>query len=145
MRPMRTILPTAVSAALVLAAAGCAEHKAGAVETAGTCCKTEAPGKILRHLVLFKFKDGTSAEQVKAVEDAFRALPGKIKVIQDFEWGRDISPKHKNQGFTHCFLLTFATEADRDAYLPDPAHKEFEKILGPVLDKVLVMDYWAKR
>jgi len=95
--------------------------------------------------VLFKFKDGTSAEQIKAVEDAFRALPGKIHVIRDLEWGTDISPEHKSQGFTHCFLLTFRTEADRDAYLPHPAHKEFGRSLGPVLDKVLVIDYWAKR
>ncbi len=49
-----------------------------------------------------------------------------------------------DQGFTHCFFLTFKNEADRDAYLPHPAHKEFGALLGPVLDKVLVIDYWTK-
>ncbi len=139
-----TILVTLLSTGLFVSAAGCAE-KAGGVRTAGSCGGTEAPGKMLRHVVLFKFKDGASAEQIKAVEDAFRALPGKIDVIRDFEWGTDISPEHKSQGFTHCFLLTFRSEADRDAYLPHPAHREFGRSLGPVLDKVLVIDYWAKR
>lgn len=143
---MRTVTISIVvlSVGLLATAVGCAE-KAGGVQTAGSCCGMEASGKVLRHVVLFKFKDGTSAEQIKAVEDAFRALPGKIKVIQDFEWGTDVSPEGKAQGFTHCFLLTFRTEADRDAYLPHPAHKEFGSMLRPVLDKVLVMDYWAKQ
>ena len=29
---------------------------------------------VLRHVVLFKFKDGTSSQQIRAIEDAFRAL-----------------------------------------------------------------------
>jgi hypothetical protein len=46
-------------------------------------------------------------------------------------------------GFTHCFFVSFATEADREVYLPHNAHKEFVSILQPHLDKVLVIDYWA--
>ena len=37
------------------------------------------PTKMLRHAVLFKFKDTSSLEDIKKVEDAFRALPSKIK------------------------------------------------------------------
>ena len=100
-------------------------------------------GKILRHVVLFKFKDGSSAADIKKVEDAFRALPSKIKEIKDFEWGTNNSPEHLEQGFTHCFFLSFASEKDRAVYLPHPAHKAFGEVLGPHLDKVLVIDYWA--
>ena len=104
-----------------------------------------ATGKLLRHTVLFKFKDGTAAADIKKVEDAFRALPSKIKEIKSLEWGTNNSPENLNQGFTHCFFLTFSSEADRAAYLPHPAHKEFGKILGPYLDKVLVIDFWAEK
>lgn len=104
-----------------------------------------AAGKMLRHTVLFKFKDGTAAADIKKVEDAFRALPSKIKEIKSLEWGTNNSPENLNQGFTHCFFLTFSSEADRAAYLPHPAHKEFGKILGPYLDKVLVIDFWAEK
>jgi hypothetical protein len=41
------------------------------------------------------------------------------------------------------FFLTFTSEADRAVYLPHPAHKAFGAVLGPYLDKVLVLDYWA--
>ena len=76
--------------------------------------------------------------------DAFAALPTKIDTITDFEWGTDMSPEKKSQGFTHCFFLTFRDEEGRNAYLPHPAHKEFGKIVGPYLDKVLVVDYWTR-
>ena len=103
----------------------------------------ESP-KMLRHVVLFKFKDDASKDQVKAVTDAFAALPSKIDTIKDFEWGTDVSVEGKAEGFTHCFVVTFADEKGREIYLPHPAHKDFVKIVGPVLDKVLVVDYWTK-
>lgn len=101
------------------------------------------PAKLLRHAVLFKFKDSSSPADIKKVEDAFRALPGQIKEIADFEWGTNNSPENLNQGFTHLFFVSFKTEKDREVYLPHPAHKAFVGVLGPHLDKVLVLDYWA--
>lgn len=101
-------------------------------------------GKMLRHVVLFKFKDEVTEAQIQEVVDAFAALPEKIDVIQDFEYGTDVSVENKEAGFTHCFLVTFADEAGRDIYLPHPAHKEFGQLVRPRLDKVLVFDYYAK-
>ncbi|PHS03845.1 MAG: stress responsive protein [Blastopirellula sp.] len=103
----------------------------------------EATGKKLRHVVLFKFKETATAKDIKAIEDAFRALPSKIPSIKDFEWGINNSPEKHDKGFTHCFLLTFDSEAGRDAYLPHPAHKAFGKVLGPHMEDVHVIDYWA--
>jgi hypothetical protein len=100
--------------------------------------------KSLRHVVLFKFKDGTSEADIQKVVDAFTALPSKIDVIKSIEWGTNNSPEGLDQGFTHCFFLTFASEEDRDIYLPHPDHKAFGAVLGPHLDKVLVVDYWTK-
>ncbi len=99
--------------------------------------------KLLRHAVLFKFKDASSAADIKKVEDAFRALPVQIKQIKSFEWGTNNSPENLNQGFTHCFFVSFASEKDREVYLPHPAHLAFVEVLKPHLDKVLVIDYWA--
>lgn len=101
--------------------------------------------KIIRHVVMFKFKDNATPAQVKQVEDAFRALPSKIKEIKSFEWGTNNSPESLNEGLTHCFFLSFASEKDRDIYLPHPAHKAFGAILKPYLDKVVVVDYWTKK
>ncbi|ULQ51425.1 Dabb family protein [Flavihumibacter fluvii] len=102
-------------------------------------------GKVLRHVVLFKFKENSPASEIKRVEAAFRALPSQISEIKSFEWGLNNSPENLNQGFTHCFFLTFNSAKDRDTYLPHPAHKEFGKQLGDLLEKVLVIDYWAEK
>ena len=67
-----------------------------------------------------------------------------LAVQRDLEWGTGVSVEGLQQGFTHCFFVSFRSEADRTRYLPRPAHKEFGQILGPHLDKVLVIDYWTK-
>jgi hypothetical protein len=104
----------------------------------------EGPDRVLRHVVLFKFKDATTTEQVKQIEEAFCALPEKVDAIYDLEWGTDVSVEGRSEGFTHCFLVTFLSEEDRAEYIPHPEHKAFGAILGPHLDKVLVVDYWTR-
>ncbi|MEL6141618.1 MAG: Dabb family protein [Bacteroidota bacterium] len=100
--------------------------------------------KLLRHVVIFKFKDESSEEDVEQLNRSFNALPEAIPVIKDFEWGINDSPEDFHQGFTHCYLLTFASEEDRDSiYTPHPAHQAFVQSLQPHLEKVFVVDYWA--
>jgi hypothetical protein len=106
-------------------------------------CAKECP-KMLRHVVLFKFKEGTTPEKIKEVETSFAALPGKIDIIKGFEMGVNVSPEKHSEGLTHCFMLSFSSDADRDAYLVHPAHKEFGQSLGGCLDKVVVADYWNR-
>ena len=100
--------------------------------------------KQLRHVVLFKFKESATDEDIKKVESAFTALPSKIPQIKGYEWGLNNSPESLDKGFTHCFFLTFDSEEDRAIYLPHPDHKAFGSILGPYLEDVLVVDYWAE-
>lgn len=99
---------------------------------------------VLRHVVLFKFKESASKTDIATIEDAFNALPGKIKSINSYEWGLNNSPEGLNKGFTHCYFLTFKTEKDRSAYLPHPEHKAFGALLTPHLADVLVVDYWTR-
>ncbi len=117
-------------------------------EEPASCCHVQtqapAPTQVLRHVVLFKFKEGTSAADIRKVENAFSALPSKIDAIYDYEWGTDVSVENLQKGFTHCFFVSFLSEADRATYMPHPAHKEFGDLLKPHLDDVVVVDYWAK-
>lgn len=102
------------------------------------------PEKVLRHVVSFKFKATSSPADIQKIETAFAALPGKIDAIRAFEWGTDNSPEGKAKGFTHCFLITFADEKGRDEYLPHPAHQAFVQVVGPHVEDVFVIDYWAQ-
>lgn len=100
---------------------------------------------VYRHVVLFKFKESATPDQVRAVEAAFKALPSKIDTITGFEWGTNVSPEGKDDGFTHCFFLTFKDKAGLEVYIPHPDHKAFGAQLRPILDKVLVIDYTAQK
>ena len=96
------------------------------------------------HVVIFKFKDESSEEDVNRLNESFNALADAIPVIKDFEWGINDSPENFHQDFTHCYLLTFASEEDRDnVYTPHPQHKAFVESLQPHLEKVFVVDYWT--
>ena len=106
--------------------------------------KVAEPQK-LRHLVLLQFKESSTPEEVARLVAAFRDLPRQIPAIAEFEFGLNNSPEGLDQGFTHCFLITFGSEKDREVYLPHPAHRAFVDQLLPHLEKVLVVDYWAGR
>ena len=102
-----------------------------------------AADKVLRHIVMYKFKDNVQPAQVQEVSDAFALLPKKIPLIIGFEHGTNVSKEGKSEGFTHVFVVTFKNEADRDAYIAHPAHEEFVKIVRDRREKVIVFDYWA--
>jgi len=99
--------------------------------------------RVLRHLVLYKFRDDASAAQVQEVVDAFTALPRQIDGIVAFEAGANTSAEGKSEGMTHCFQVTFRDQAALDAYLKHPAHDRYVQVVKPRREKVLVFDYWA--
>ncbi|MFK7811688.1 MAG: Dabb family protein [Maribacter sp.] len=100
---------------------------------------------LLRHVVIFKFNDSASEADVQKLNDGFNALPDHISAIKDFEWGLNDSPENFHQNFTHCYMLTFHSEKDRDSiYTPHPKHQEFVASLQPYVEKVFVVDYWVK-
>jgi hypothetical protein len=100
-------------------------------------------GKVLRHIVMYKFKPETTPAQVQEVIDAFAGLPKKIDKIIGFEAGANVSKEGKSEGFTHVFVVTFKTEADLAAYLVHPAHEAYVKVVAGKREKVVVFDYWA--
>ena len=109
-----------------------------------TMAQTNSRQQTLRHVVMFGWKAGTDTAAINKIVSAFKELPSKISEIKAFEWGMNNSPEKLNNGLTHCFLVTFNSEADRDKYLVHPAHKAFVGLLKPAPDKVTVLDYWAQ-
>jgi hypothetical protein len=98
----------------------------------------------LKHVVAFKFKEGTSKEDIAKVEEEFLGLKKKIKVIRNFESGTNNSPEKLNKGFTHAWILTFNSEEDRDKYLHHPDHEAFANLAKSKIDDVMVIDFWTK-
>jgi hypothetical protein len=97
----------------------------------------------LRHVVLFTFKATSTKEEVANVTRTFNDLYGKVPEVKKMEWGLNMSPEHLDQGFTHCFVLTFSSEKDLASYQLHPAHKAFQEVLKPHMDRVFVVDYFV--
>lgn len=95
----------------------------------------------VKHVVLFQFKPTTTVAQINRVCDLFDQLPGKISEVRGYEAGTDISPENLAEGLTHCFTLSFADAAARDAYIVHPAHQEFVKEALPLIQRAVVVDY----
>lgn len=99
---------------------------------------------MLRHVVLFSWKDVAQRKKIREIEQAFIDLSSKIDIIEDFEWGTDVSVENLTHGFTHCFFVSFKTKADRDTYLHHPDHQAFVEFMKPLVKDVLVVDYWSQ-
>lgn len=125
-------------------ALSCKEHTHDASDISVIQESTTQDTPMLRHIVLFKFKESASAADIALTEQGFLKLPSQIEEINKFEWGTNNSPENLNKGFTHSFLVSFSSESNRQTYLVHPAHLEFVKTLEPRIDDVLVIDYWTE-
>ena len=96
---------------------------------------------MIRHILLIQFKSEASVQAITAVKEAFLTIPSRIEGIESIEWGENDSPENKNQGFTHCVLMTFVDEAGRNRYLPHSEHDALKEIFRPILDDIIVFDY----
>jgi hypothetical protein len=96
-------------------------------------------------VVLIEFKETTTKEQIRETEKLFCEMASGIKETSDFEWGTDVSDGQRSEGFTHCFVLTFVSEAGRDRYQTNAAHNKLRAITQPYIKKMLVLDYWKRK
>lgn len=101
--------------------------------------------KVLRHMVMYKFKDNLPPADLKEVVDTFAGLPKKIDTIIGFEHGTNVSREGKSDGLTHCFVVTFRDEKGLATYLDHPAHQHYVEVARDRREKVVVFDYWATK
>lgn len=96
---------------------------------------------MIRHLLLIRFKPSADPSQIEKLRLLFKAMPEKVGGVESAEWGLNDSPEHKNHGYTHAVLMTFANEAGRQNYLPHPEHDALKVVFEPLLEEILVFDY----
>lgn len=97
--------------------------------------------KLLRHVVLFSFKDGIEEIQLQEIIRSFEDLEQSIEFVKSIEWGENESPEGLNKGFTHCFIVTFDSDVNRNAYLTHPSHLSFIDLVTNHLEDVCVVDF----
>ena len=73
-----------------------------------------------RHVVLFRWKPGTAARELEALERALAALPREISEIREYRYGRDAGEVKGNFDFE--IVADFADAEAWRRYLDHPAH-----------------------
>ncbi|HEX3721049.1 MAG TPA: Dabb family protein [Verrucomicrobiae bacterium] len=95
----------------------------------------------VKHIVLLKFKEGTSDEQIAKFFDDVLDLSETVPGIDDYVSGTNCSPEGAAQGLTHGFIMTFSDAAARDAYIVHPEHERFKTLALTVVETALIFDF----
>lgn len=85
---------------------------------------------MIDHIVLVKFSEATTQEQLQEVVDRFRALRPHLSGIVDLQAGLNFSPK--NQGYQVVLSVRFEDRAALEAYGPNPQHQEVAAFIREV-------------
>lgn len=116
------------------------------------------PG-LIRHIVLFRYRPDASEADLDSIRQRFHQLRASPRngepYILAIESGEQNSPEGLGQGYHHGFIVSFASEGDRNYYvgeplisdpdLYDPLHHAFKNFISPYLDpgqgSALVFDF----
>jgi hypothetical protein len=104
----------------------------------------DTKGKVLRHIVALKFKEGTSQNTIDDALSSFENLKNTIPAIIGLEWGENDSTEGNTKGLNYIFTLTFNDANGREIYLFHETHQALVRKVGPLLADALVVDYWTK-
>jgi hypothetical protein len=89
---------------------------------------------MIHHVAMFRFKEGTTAEQVDAAEAALAALPAQIDVLVDYKFGSDLGLTDGSWDFV--VVADVADAADFATYRDHPAHRAVvTNFMAPIIDK----------
>ncbi|MFM2076886.1 MAG: hypothetical protein RJA49_776 [Actinomycetota bacterium] len=78
---------------------------------------------MIRHVVMFRWKDGVDAGHVEATAAALSRLPALIPQIVSYAYGPDLGIAPVN--FDFAVTAQFASRADFEAYRDHPDHQAF--------------------
>jgi hypothetical protein len=95
----------------------------------------------VKHIVLLKFKNGTTEEQIGKFFEEVLDLSETVPGVDDYVSGNNCSPEGRNQGMTHAFIMTFTDVAARDAYIVHPEHERFKTMTLSTVDSFLAFDF----
>lgn len=85
---------------------------------------------MIRHVVTFALTEGTTADDLREVEEALGTLPGLIPELISYEFGRDLGLKAGNGGFAATALVEKPEHVA--SYLDHPEHVRIShQVLGP--------------
>lgn len=100
--------------------------------------------EIFRHVVLFRWKPGTTPGQLVSLERALASLPGRISEIRAYRYGEDA--KQTSGNFDFAIVADFDDLASFRAYVDHPAHQQLvAENIRPLVAERVAVQYRAGR
>lgn len=88
---------------------------------------------MIRHVVVFEWKDGTTAERVAQFASDLAALPAKIPEIRDYRFGNDVGITDGNADF--ALVADFDDDAGYRRYATHPDHLPVIERVKPIIGR----------
>ncbi|WP_158638310.1 Dabb family protein [Panacibacter ginsenosidivorans] len=107
-----------------------------------TAQSNNAPGDLLRHIVMITFKKDAPADSIQALDNIYKSL-SKSTMVKDFEMGINMSIR--DTLVKHVFVTTFTSKDDLANYKKVPAYSGLFKLSLAIAEDVTVADYWVKK
>lgn len=83
---------------------------------------------MIRHIVLVRYRADVGAGERDGIVAALSGLKDRMPGMLSIACGTNVSVEpHVRHGFGDGFVIDFADEAARDAYLTDPEHQAIGK------------------
>ncbi len=97
--------------------------------------------KGLRHLVLIKFKEGTTADQIARIDSLVWKMAKEIKEIKKLEWGKSLGLLSETKEYDYCLNIVFKSENDMMLFSVHPAYQKFKAAIIPITAKIIRFNY----
>lgn len=86
---------------------------------------------MIRHVVCFRWNEGTTPEQVDEVAAGLRALPDSIPEVRSFRCGPDVGVNDGNWDF--AVVAEFDSMEDQTTYRDHPDHQRvIAELIAPI-------------
>jgi hypothetical protein len=94
---------------------------------------------MLTHVVLFKFKPETTAQEIQALAEGLGGLPPLIEEIREFRFGKDMLRTERSYDF--ALISSFDDLEAMQRYQVHPEHQKVLALARAISASVVAVDY----
>ena len=99
---------------------------------------------MIRHIVLYRFKETIPTEEIHAVLNKLAKLKDLVAGVEALEWGAYQGKTPNTAGYNYGLSVDLLDNSVFAEYSPHPLHQEVRKEMAPLLEKedpVLMFDF----
>ncbi len=97
--------------------------------------------KKIRHIVLIKFKEGTTPDQIARIDTLVWNMAKEIKVVHHLEWGKGLQLANETRAYDYCLSILFKSKTDILLYDEHPSHQKLKAAVLPLVSKIIRFNY----